>query len=71
MYLASGRDKDYLLQVNNVPHSWFISVVDTDELGPVQPVQVKQSKYVDHEDEGAMGAMMTFMLDFGINIHIQ
>ena len=70
MYLASGRDKDYLLQVNNAPHSWFISVVDTDELGPVQPVQVKQSKYEDHEGEGAMGAMIAFMVDFGMNNHI-
>ena len=35
-------------------HSWVISVVDSNELGPVQPFQVKQSKYEDREDLGAM-----------------
>ena len=31
---------------------------------------VKQSKYKDHEDEGALGAMPAFMVDFDENIHI-
>ena len=44
-------------------HSWF----DSNE---VQPVRVKQSKYEDHEDEGAMGATLTFMVDLCITSHI-
>ena len=35
-------------------HSWFISGVDSNELCPVQPVQVNQSKYENQENEGAM-----------------
>ena len=42
-------------------HSWFISVVDSNELGPLQPVQVNQSKYEDHENEGAVWAMIAFL----------
>ena len=36
-------------------HSWFISEVDSNELCPVKAVQVNQSKYENHENEGAMG----------------
>ena len=43
-------------------HNWFISVVDSNELGTVQPVHVNQSKYEGHENEGAVGAMMVFFL---------
>ena len=35
--------------------SWLSSVTGGNELGPVYPVQVNQSKYEDHENEGAMG----------------
>ena len=38
-----------------ISHIWFISVVDRDELDPDQPIQVNQSKYDDHENEGAFG----------------
>ena len=31
---------------------------------------MKQSKYEDREDEGAMGALMAFTVNLGINIHI-
>ena len=51
-------------------HRWFISVDDSNELGPVEPVQVNQSNFYSHEIEGAMGAMVALMVDFGINIHI-
>ena len=40
--------------------SWFISVVDSDELGPVLPIQVNQSKYEDYENEEAVGAMIAY-----------
>ena len=53
----------YLFHKN--PH-----VVDSNELCPVYPFQLKQLKYEDPEDEGAVGATMNFMVDFGIYIHI-
>ena len=31
---------------------------------------MKQSKYEDREDEGAMGAMMDFIVDLSIYIHV-
>ena len=37
-------------------NGWFTTVVDVTELGPVYPIQLKQLKYEEHEDEGAMGA---------------
>ena len=51
-------------------HSWFTTVVDGTELGPVYPIQLKPLKYLYHENEGAMGATMAVMKDFGINIPI-
>ena len=36
-------------------HSWFISVVDSNKICPVWPVQVSQSNYENLENEGAMG----------------
>ena len=42
-------------------HSWFISVVDSNELCPVKPVQVNQSKNENHENEGAMGGHHGFL----------
>ena len=42
-------------------HSWFISVVDSNELCPVQPVQVNQSKYENHENDGAMVGLDGFL----------
>ena len=56
--------------VNYVAHSWFISVIDSNGIGPVQPVQVKQLKYEDHADEGVMGSMVTFIVDLGVTNHI-
>ena len=47
-------------------HSWFISVVDSNELDPVWPVQVNQLKYENHENEGALKAMMGFFLAVSI-----
>ena len=41
-----------------IAHSWFTSVVDSTELGPVYPIQLKPLKYEDHEDEGPMGALI-------------
>ena len=52
----------YLFHKN--PH-----VVDNNELCPVYPFQLKQLKYEDPEDEGAVEATMDFMVDFGIYIH--
>ena len=50
---------------HNNPH-----VVDSNELCPVYPFQLKQLKYEDPEDEGAVEATIDFMVDFGIYIHI-
>ena len=36
------------------PHSWFISVVNSNELYPGEPVQVNQSKYENDENDGAI-----------------
>ena len=47
-------------------HSWFISVVDSNELCPVLPVQVNRSKYENNENEGAIGGHDVF---FSITIH--
>ena len=44
--------------------------MDGNELGPVYPFQLKQLKYENPSDEGAVGATMDFMVDFGIDIHI-
>ena len=52
-------------------HSWFTTVVDFTEFSPVKPILMKPFKYEDHEDEGAMGATIASMKDFGINIHIR
>ena len=46
---------NYTLNLIFLAHSWFISVVDSNELFPVKPLQVNQSKYENHENEGAMG----------------
>ena len=58
------------LQLQFSSHSWFATVVDGNELGPVYPFQLKQLEYEDPEDEGAVGATMDFMADFDIDIHI-
>ena len=39
--------KTYLLYHYITPHSWFATVVDGNELGPVYPFQLKQLKYED------------------------
>ena len=39
-------------------HSWFATVVDGNELGPVYPFQLNKLEYED------------FMVDFGMDIHI-
>ena len=51
-------------------HSLFTTVVDSNELGLVYPFQLKQLKYQDPQDEGAVGATMDFMVDCGTDIHI-
>ena len=53
---TNGQIQDILV------HSWFISVVDSNELCPVWSVQVNQSKYENHENEGAMGGHDVFFL---------
>ena len=44
--------------------------MDGNELGPVYPFQLNKLKYEDPKDEGAVGATIDFMVDFGIDIHI-
>ena len=44
--------------------------MDGNELGPVYPFQLNKLKYEDPSDEGAVGATMDFMVDFGIYNHI-
>ena len=56
----------YCFFIERTVHSWFISVVDNNELCPVQPVQVNQSKYKNYENEGPSGAMIFF----SITIHL-
>ena len=34
------------IQIHNNAHSWFISEIDSYELGPVRPIQVNQSNYI-------------------------
>ena len=48
-------------------HSWFNTVVDSNELGPVCPFQLKQLKYEDPQDEGAIGTTMDFYGRFWCN----
>ena len=43
-----------------VTHSWFISVVDINDLCPVKPVQLNQSKYENYENEGVIGGHDVF-----------
>ena len=43
-----------------VTHSWFISVVDINDLCPVKPVQLNQSKYENDEIEGVIGGHDVF-----------
>ena len=61
--------KFFLQNLSALAHSWFATVVDGHELGPVYHFQLKQLKYVDPKVEGAVGATMDFMVDFGIDIH--
>ena len=52
--LLSKHLFNYLIN-SFIEHSWFISAVNSNELCPVEPVQVNQLKYENHEKEGAMG----------------
>ena len=66
----TGRNGENRKKQEETGHSWFAAVVDGNELGPVYPFQLNQLKYEDPKDEGAVGATMDFMVDFGIDIHI-
>ena len=52
--------------ISFLAHSWFATLVDSNELGPVYPFQLKQLKYEDPYREGAVGATMDIIIDFGI-----
>ena len=52
-------------------HSWFASVVYGNEIGPVYLVQLKELKMKIVKMKGVVGAIIDFMVNFGIDIHIQ
>ena len=60
--IANAVRKDFKLlffcRHNFPPHSWFISMVDSNELCPVKPVKLYQSKYENMKIRGPSGAMM-------------
>ena len=41
-----------MIHIHQLAHSWFTSVVDSTERGPVYPFQLKPLNYEDREDEG-------------------
>ena len=45
-------------------------MVDSNELGHFLPFQLKQLKYEDPKDEGAFGATMDCMVDYGVDHNI-